>query len=61
MLEGKEANSKKRGDEAVHWKMQNEQLRAEMKKLAGEGERLEERCQYLESENRMVKRDIQNK
>jgi hypothetical protein len=32
-----------------------------LKNYNAELERLEERCQFLESESRMVKKDIQNK
>jgi peptidoglycan hydrolase CwlO-like protein len=40
MLDGKEANLKKRLDEANHWKAQNEQYKGEFKILNAEIEKL---------------------
>ena len=61
MLEGKESNLKKRGDEIAYWKSQGEHNKGEAKQLYSQLEALGERCQFYESENKILQRDISNK
>ena len=52
---------RKKNDEVNHWKSQNEQLRGQLKQSIAEIESLEEKCNFMESEYKIMQRDVSNK